>query len=405
MSGITLKPILGCNFSCTGCYEGQIFKRNNNKPAPYDLDAIIEGIKIGPAGAVGLHGGEITLMPLADLRVICEAVRDMSRPLVMQTNGSILHQRLFDLIVEFNISMGISLNGPDVLNRDRRVLNSKNADITDKMTARIHDNIRRLRGAGVSTSIITVLSTTNAGTPELVERLKQWAINMGEELGIWWFRFNPLSYDDSTDCISGEANTELTTDQLSHAWLTLGDACMDDKRRMWGPFREFVDNLWGLGVQPCWMGSCDVLSTDAVYAVLGDGSAGNCLRTAKDGIPYQRTKEVVHTRQEILKQLDCQGCRYWDICHGACPAEAVNGDWRNKSRFCQSYIDIYAHLEGRLQGLLPNFTPRPDWTTNDPAGLQESCEQWRPLVSPVNPMSPTWSKRPSTFDRSAREAR
>lgn len=405
MSGITLKPILGCNFSCTGCYEGQIFKRNNNKPAPYDIPAIIEGIKNGPPGPVGLHGGEITLMPVSDMRVICEAVRDLDRPLVMQTNGSILHQRLFDLIVEFNIAMGISLNGPGEMNRDRRVLNAKQIDITDKMTERIHENIRRLRGAGVPVSIITVLSTTNAGTPTLVDRLAQWAADMGEQHGVWWWRFNPLSYDHGTDCISGEANTELTPAQLSYAWTTLADVCLADKRKLWGPFREFVDNLWGLGVQPCWMGSCDVYSTDAVYAVLGDGSAGNCLRTAKDGVPYQRTRETVHTRQAILEQTDCKGCRYWDICHGACPAEAIDGDWRNKSRFCSAYIDIYAHLEGKLQGLLPNFTPRPDWTASDPAELQRSCEQNRPLVSPVNPMSPAWSKRPSTFDRSAREAR
>lgn len=404
MSGLTLKPILGCNFSCTGCYEGQIFKRNSNKPEPYDLEKIIEAMRNGPGGGATLHGGEIGLMPVGDQRILCQAAKDQGRPISCQTNGSILTDKLLEMYTEYGVAVGVSLNGPDVLNRDRKVLNAGGHEITDKMTERIHANIRKMRGAGVSVSLITVLSTTNAGTPELVQRLITWSEEM-EDQGIWWHRWNPLHYDDGADCISGAPTTQLRVDQLTEAWVTLSDACHADKRRMWDPFREFMDNLWGLGVQPCWMGECDVFSTDAVYAILHDGSVGNCLRTAKDGIPYQRTPEVLHTRQAILKQTDCKGCRYFDMCHGGCPAEAVDGDWRNKSRFCQSYIDLYAHLESKITGLLPNFTSRPDWTSNNPDELQQSCSNRAPLISPVNPMSVAWSKKPSTFTGEAREAR
>lgn len=409
MSGITLKPILGCNFSCTGCYEGEIFKRNNNSPEPYDIPAIIEAIKVGPGGPVALHGGEITLMPVSDMRLICEAVRELGRPLVMQTNGAAMTKKLFELIEEFKISVGVSINGPDVMNRDRRVLNAKQIDITDKMTDRIHANIRRMLEAGVSASIITVLSTTNAGSPELVERLAQWAMQWERE-GLRWIRFNPLN-QDGEDCISGEVSTELTNDQLSHAWTTLADYCFDHPNRMWGPFREMVDNHWGLGLQPCWWSQCDVYNTDAVYAVLHDGSVGNCLRTAKDGIPYQRAMGVDHTRQTILQQIPmaeggCGGCRYWDVCHGGCPAEGLGSDWRNKTRFCEATINLNAHVEGKLTGLMPNFTSRVAWTTNDKVDLQQRVSSGGAAdITPVNPMLVAWSQRPSTFEPNARYPR
>jgi uncharacterized protein len=406
MSGLTLKPVLGCNFSCTGCYEGEIFKANGNKPEPYNIEAILRGIENGPGGQVTFHGGEITLMPVADMVKICEKASALGRPLGMQTNGSILTDRILDMLVTYRVGVGVSINGPGDLNRDRRVLNAKQIDITDKMTERIHANIDKMRGAEVSVSLITVLSRTNAGTPERVERLLNWAISH-TQAGSTWHRFNPL-FMDGTDCISGADNAELTNEELSYVWRKLANACFSNPKANWNPFREMVDNLWGLGVEPCWFGTCDVYNTEAVYSVLHDGSNGNCLRTAKDGISYQRASERDHTRQSILAQLPqeqggCKDCKWWTVCHGGCPAEA--NDWREKTRFCQATIELYQHIEDKLVGLIPNFTSRVNWTTNDPDRLQNMCESRTPDISPVNPTRPDWSRRPSTYRQDAREQR
>lgn len=406
MSGLTLKPILGCNFSCTGCYEGEIFKANGNKPEPYNMEAILKGIEAGPGGQVTFHGGEITLMPVSDMVKICEKASSLGRPLGMQTNGSILTDRILDMLVKYRVGVGVSLNGPGELNRDRRVLNAKQIDITDKTTERIHANIDRMRGAGVSISLITVLSETNAGNPDKVQKLIEWACAHAK-CGSTWHRFNPL-FMDGSDCISGAENAELTNEQLSYAWRQLADACFGDAKFNWNPFREMVDNLWGLGVEPCWFGTCDVYNTEAVYSVLHDGSNGNCLRTAKDGISYQRATDRDNVRQSILAQIPildggCKDCRWWTVCHGGCPAEAP--DWRDKTRFCKATIDLYAHLESRIKAIIPNFTSRVDWTTNDPLGLQAACEVRQPPISPLNPTRPEWSKRPSTYRQDAREQR
>src|SRR5689334_14659155 len=128
MAGVTLKPILGCNMSCRGCYEGEIFKLNNNQPEPYNLKAIIETMRHSPGGNCTLHGGEITLMPVKEMRVICEAARDQKRRINMQTNASIVTDELLDLLVEFQVSVGVSLDGPGALNRDRHIADLEATD-------------------------------------------------------------------------------------------------------------------------------------------------------------------------------------------------------------------------------------------------------------------------------------
>jgi len=361
VSGLTLKPILGCNMGCVGCYEGDIFRANGNKPSPYDTDKMIARYSDKP-GPIVLHGGEIGLMPTSDMRKLVEAAGD--RPLSMQTNGSLLRKSVLDLCKEFKIPIGVSLNGPGELNRDRRAAPHQGVatdEQTDRLTARIFENVEKARAQDIPVSIITVLSKTNAGTDADLERCIEWAADWGKRLNIRWWRWNTLHEE-------GEGSeVELSPERAAAVYVRLVDATFADSNRLWNPFREFVGNLTGQNLQPCWMGPCDPYNTEAVYAVFGDGSVGNCLRTAKDGVPYLRSEDgIQHFRQEILQSISftdggCGGCKWWKYCHGACPAEAVAGDWRNKSKFCQMYIDTYERISDRIRGIQPDWkrTERP----------------------------------------------
>lgn len=405
---LTLKPILACNLGCQGCYESAIFRENGNQPDPYDLDAIDQTLKkLGGDGRASLHGGEILLMPVRDLERLMQMTVDSGKRLSIQTSLTLLNEEHIRLFQKHGMGVGVSLNGPGEFNRDRRavphgrtlsVLDADNA--TDRMTERVHTNIERLRDAGIQVSVICVLSKTNAGSPEKVRRLIRWAQDMGENFGVWHFRFNPL-HDD------GNLGIELSEQEAAGVYLALCKATLSDKRRMWLPFREFVDNIWGLGCQPCWVGGCDVYQTAAVHAVFGDGSEGNCLRTAKDGTAYLRDQQTIDMRGQILKQTPyddggCKDCPHWRVCKGGCPAEGIDGDWRNRSRFCQMYYQTYEYLIDLLQAIVPNFTPVQEWTTNDEARTLASISSRRPEVSPINPLDPEWSQMPSTWRQDAR---
>lgn len=394
---------------CQGCYESKIFQENGNQPEPYNLEAVIQKMLMIP-GNVTMHGGEILLMPIQDMRAVLQAARNDGRYVSLQTGASIMTDAHVELFKEFGVGIGVSLNGPADLNRDRRAVphTSKreltvldSSDITDKMTERVHRAIFQLREADVPVSLICVLSKTNAGSPEKLTRLIEWAAEMGER-GVWNIRFNVL-HDDYSD----GANIELSETEATNAYLTLAHAALSDKRRNWLPFREYVDNIWGLGCQPCWHGGCDTYQTAAVHAVFGDGSEGNCLRTAKDGVTYVRDIQTIDMRGQILQQTPrefggCKDCRHYRVCKGGCPAEALDGDWRNRSRFCEMYFNTYEYLVDVMQAILPNFTPCQQWTTNDEPELLQSINNRAPLVSPINPMLQEWSQTPSSWRQDAR---
>ena len=412
----TLLPEISCNAGCTGCYMGDAFVRIGKSPR-YDIEAML-----ATAGArsereksqgASLHGGEISLLPAKDLRRLVEGLLVRQYPTVtLQTNALTLTEEKMRMLASFNdkdnpgrVSVGVSLNGPKELNRDRRFGSIAQ---TDRATERIHRNVERLRELSINVGIITVLSKTNADSMDKVLRLIDWAKELGEHLGIWSFRFNPLGHHADKDPVTGESMTCLTEEELSVAWVRLAQETMADPRHDWLPFREFLDNLWGLGVQPCWVSGCDPYDTDAVYGINPDGSLSNCGRTAVDGFLYGRDGQQDDLRDQTLGQVPypdggCGGCRWWSVCHGGCPGEAVGGDWRNRSMFCGSYIRVYEFLERGMKGWLPNFEARPDW--NLPPEAQQGITQRNPSRSPIQATFPGWSSHPSTWKQDARRPR
>lgn len=349
---------------CTGCYEGEIFRQNGNKPAPYNLDAIKARIRGAPPGPGVLHGGEILLMPTADIEVLCQALHDDGRVITMQTNGSMITPSLLEILKKYSVTVGVSINGPAELNRDRRAAPHTSTipeeiliKATDKLTERILGNIQTMLAAEIWVGLITVLSQTNAGDAAKLEKLVRWGLEM-ENLGVKHHRFNLLHQDFDTPRV------ELTPEQALLAYQGLIDVTFENSKRNWSPFREMFDTINGKMNTECWFSPCDPYSTAAVYAVFHDGGVGNCLRTAKDGIPYLRAEDgEQHHRQELLAAIPvadggCGDCQWWKACYGGCPGEAVDGDWRNKTRFCETFIGTYEHLAEKRKAFDVDWSPK-----------------------------------------------
>jgi len=57
-------------------------------------------------------------------------------------------------------------------------------------------------------------------------------------------------------------------------------------------------------------------------------------------------KEMYRARQDHLRNGECRGCRFWEICHGGCPLDAYadTGDWMQKTSLCpykKGFIEKY----------------------------------------------------------------
>jgi uncharacterized protein len=418
--GLTLKPIVACNMRCPGCYEGSIPMLWSGEKVPYDMAKIKAGIQAfidgwrypGYAPEVTFHGGEATLMRHEDLEELIKFCRERGAHVAIQTNGTLITARLIEVFKKYQVGIGVSIDGPWPIGRSRLLVpegktpeeSAKALQINKRNVEKIMENIELMRKHGLNVSVICVLTKANAGTRDRLAQLKNWILHL-KTIGICDGRLNPL-YDD--DPVIKE-DLELTAEQYNYAFNDLADFILSDPELKWNSFREMVDNLLGLGIQPCWFSACDVYNTAAVQALFGDGSPGNCLRTSQDGVAYMRdTTQMSSVRQEILAQTPqelggCKDCPWWRVCHGGCPAEAINGDWRNRSRFCPA--ENYAHLSKKLHALLPNVKTVEEWTTNDEQWLEQCRAERRSDLNAFMTMDPNWSKNGSSYQKAAEQRR
>ena len=126
---IILKITERCNINCTYCY---MFNRGNDdyldRPAVISTQWITEGVARLKASRVSiiLHGGEPMMLKKRKFREMCEALRSSldgvaSLQLGMQTNAILVDDEWIDLISEFDIALGVSLDGPPEVNDQYRI--------------------------------------------------------------------------------------------------------------------------------------------------------------------------------------------------------------------------------------------------------------------------------------------
>ncbi len=327
---------VGCEY-CFGAPSGEI---------KYDLDAMIDTFKrIYVRGdAVTLHGGEVCTMPVNDLKYVLKKIREIvgEDTISLQTSLFGATKRHLGLFKKFKISIGVSVDGPPELNALRGPRDPKaNAIYQDALIKNI-DSIRHSDG---SFGGIVVLTKRNA-TGDNLDKLIEWAKEVKFQ-----GRFNPMF---TPNWNPHSSTLRLTPKELKTAWIRIAEACLLDHRLKWEPMREFIDNLVGISsFSPCIVGRCDYTTTTC-STIMGNGEVARCDRCFQDGY-YQKGVKKNHVRSQMLKMTECAGCEYYEVCGGGCPGEAIDGDFRHKTFFCESYYALYEYIETRLRGLMPNI--------------------------------------------------
>ena len=123
-----LKVHSRCNLACDYCYiyemADQSWRAQPRRLSKPVVDQVAVRIaeharaNLLPRVAVTLHGGEPLLAGADHLRYTIEAVRAAAEPDVavdfhVQTNGVLLQPRFLDLFDEFDVSVGVSLDGDE----------------------------------------------------------------------------------------------------------------------------------------------------------------------------------------------------------------------------------------------------------------------------------------------------
>lgn len=151
------------------------------------------------------------------------------------------------------------------------------------------------------------------------------------------------------------------------------------------PFHYLTKTLLegGRSLMCCDSGAC----AHTHLNILPDGSLSHCGRSADWGLldygsifdkSFSQAladpqRETLLSRNEILVDGDCNGCRFWDICHGGCPLDAWSaaGSFLHKSEWCQAkkgFIEKY--LEPVVHGKEPIVPVSPPPQADQPSSEQ-----------------------------------
>ena len=342
MSTILMYLKVNCPVGCEYCFE----LPSNIKD--YDIQKMIKTLRqiYTPNDSICLHGGEICTVPIIDLENILIKVREIinNEKITIAAQTSLYgyteeHKKLFQ---KYNVSLGISVDGPPELNILRGPRNQNKNEIYQK---ELQKNILDMVGERGHFGGISILSKVN-GTGENLESLIKWALD-----NKFQGRFNPMFIPSWNNQAK---NLVLTPNELKIAWLRLAKETITNPFLQWNPIREFINNLLGTSnPSPCVVNRCDYITTTC-KTIMGDGTLARCDRCFQDGY-FSRGINKNFVRSEMLKITECKGCRYFEICGGGCPGEGIDGDYRHKSYFCEAYYGLYEYLEKHLRGLFPNI--------------------------------------------------
>ena len=378
---------------CDYCFQSeQRVTGNITDRSQYNLPKIktsMRRLKLSHGGSSQvLHGGEILLLPIEDLEALLAENFDLFGRTAIQTNGLRIRDQHIALFKKYKTSLSISLDGPTELNRLR---NTGTMDQTDRSSKTIMNNIKILRKEGLRVGIISVISKLHA-SKENRDLYLSWIEEL-EELGIDGGRMNLLqsNHDEIRD------EYEMSVSEAQEFYLYVAEWLLKRPNLNWAPFREIIDNLLDIGTPNCVYEKCDVFSTHSVLEILADGEIANCSKLNVEGVPFlaNLTQEKSTMRYDALRLIDhehggCKGCQYWSICHGHCPADGIDGDWRKKSRFCEAWYGLYDFYYQHLKALLPNIKLKVDRTDveNDGPNKLQPFERMR--FEEMGPFASSW---------------
>lgn len=362
---LNIKP-LTCNANCPSCYEREIRKyRKEILDFPAMKKTLIREIGNGGTGST-IHGGEPLLLGKKRVSEFLKIIFENRGGSGIQTNGTLLDDEWIEIFKKYKTTVGVSLDGPtQKMNAGRKTEVKK-----------ILEYLKVMRVAGINTSVISVLRKHNA-SPNRLPAFIKFLIDLEREYGIPYIRTNPGIGFSPTDI----RYEQLSVSELADALCTITDVCISSKKYLWQPSRDIIEMMMGYKHATCTFNGCDVWATSAETPILSDGSLGCCMKGggSRDGIAYIRAEKSSNARSEALFQIPmekggCADCEYWEFCHGGCPGEAENCDYRNKTRFCFAYRKLFKHVKGKIEGLFPSVDVE---SSNPSINFSSSGTTWR----------------------------
>lgn len=185
---------VACNIQCQYCYQNPE-RDAGNVARSYDLDAMKAAVE-REGGPFTLFGGEALLVPERDLEALWAWGFERYGSNSVQTNGVLINEAHLRMFRQYNVHVGISVDGPGKLNDARW---NGTVEHTREATAKTEAAIERLCLVGMPPSLIITLHRGNA-TAEKLTAMHDWLRRL-EAMGITSARLHVLEVDGELSLI------------------------------------------------------------------------------------------------------------------------------------------------------------------------------------------------------------
>lgn len=357
-----------CNINCSYCYyfnmgEDSALARPAYATLPV-TERLAQWISVGceqlliPLVNIAFHGGEPTMIGVKAFDEACRVLRSVIEPvarvsLSVQTNGTLLNDEWLEVFLKRNVSVGISIDGPQADN-DRFRLDRRGRS-TFRETERA---IVKLVEASASGSPLP--STISVIHPENDYRS---VYRYLRNLGVQQMRFllPDRNLDDTVFVSSGSATKygDCLLD-IFHAWLSEDNTNVQIKffEQLLAHFRPDVD-LANLSRRPRKANQVVIAHSDGTVGVddtfipaLAWYEKTPTCSTHADTLTQFLAEPVFQEIEEISNSLpvDCARCRWQKVCKSGDMENrfsSLNG-FDNPSVYCDAYKRLFEGVCGQL---------------------------------------------------------
>lgn len=363
---IILKITERCNIDCDYCYVFNLhdasYKEHSARISLNNVDHLINFIKqaisdyqIESLGII-LHGGEPLLMSKQHFISICEKLNSLNSlkvSLTLQTNAMLIDDDWVSIFEKYNISLGVSLDGPQSINDKHRVDHNGNGSFNKVMAGieklKVAELNNRIKSFGIlcvidpyenpseilnfftrelkanSVSFLLPMDTHDTSKVEDVNALAQYLIELFDAW-VAEFEYNKVTiriFSEIINTLTKDAEHIKQVDSYQSNYLMIGVSTEGE---------IIFDELRGLN---------------------GISTSHNIKNHSLSQYTHSQEFISVENQLETLP-YDCEPCVWKGLCKGGLGLGAgitrhsKLNQFKNKSTLCDAFRALFSHIAGYL---------------------------------------------------------
>lgn len=302
---------------------------------------------------ITFHGGEPLLIGAELFEKALIMIRKRPNMTIgIQTNGTLIDDKIIELLKKYQVNVGISLDGPRYMHDVYRK-NFGGGNTYDG----IMNAIDKLKANGVMVGALATVTDVTLNYPE--EFYKFFAEQKIP------FSFNPcfIERDATSSC------SVLNTNEYIEFYKKVFDLWINDNdNNMELSCFERIISAMCVKRTP-YMEVCTYIPdcSKTTVAVCPNGDFYRCLHYCADEKnkignlgtdPLDKAfgDENFSKRWDVLKETECKDCDIKEFCCAGCPyvAESINGSIYSRSNTCETQRAIVHHIHDYLKGFTKN---------------------------------------------------